>query len=386
MRKRYIILIVFLIILVIFIRKTNNKIIKYKIKANNEVFSIIEKNNKNYYYYNIKWNKNEYPIDIFKSGIKKKSINKIYSYSDDLYSCILPLFNGEILTDIMCYKDSILYNYHSIKNENAKLDKYVESIKEYNIFDENAITENKYNNIITFYDDIGKSISITTYKGIISKEKDIKIFDRDVYSNKISAYVDKYYITADYNSNYEFNKFYIVNLNDNEISTVKVKNPISFDSYVQGIVDNKVYIFDPENEIQYEIDAKNKKISITSDENIKYYSNKKWSRVSVKQAKKELLFDYSSLDNIYNEYDKVYENGYYYYGIKKNKLYRINKNSMKVKKYLIDLPVDKITIHDNYLYYVDDNELFYYSDITGLRVVLTNREFEFNKYIKYYIY
>ena len=386
MRKRYIILIVFLIILVIFIRKTNNKIIKYKIKANNEVFSIIEKNNKNYYYYNIKWNKNEYPIDIFKSGIKKKSINKIYSYSDDLYSCILPLFNGEILTDIMCYKDSILYNYHSIKNENAKLDKYVESIKEYNIFDENAITENKYNNIITFYDDIGKSISITTYKGIISKEKDIKIFDRDVYSNKISAYVDKYYITADYNSNYEFNNFYIVNLNDNEISTVKVKNPISFDSYVQGIVDNKVYIFDPENEIQYEIDAKNKKISITSDENIKYYSNKKWSRVSVKQAKKELLFDYSSLDNIYNEYDKVYENGYYYYGIKKNKLYRINKNSMKVKKYLIDLPVDKITIHDNYLYYVDDNELFYYSDITGLRVVLTNREFEFNKYIKYYIY
>ncbi len=386
MRKRYIILIVFLIILVIFIRKTNNKIIKYKIKANNEVFSIIEKNNKNYYYYNIKWNKKEYPIDIFKSGIKKKSINKIYSYNDDLYSCILPLFNGEILTDIMCYKDSILYNYHSIKNENAKLDKYVESIKEYNIFDENAITENKYNNIITFYDDIGKSISITTYKGIISKEKDIKIFDRDVYSNKISAYVDKYYITADYNSNYEFNKFYIVNLNDNEISTVKVKNPISFDSYVQGIVDKKVYIFDPENEIQYEIDAKNTKISITSDENIKYYSNKKWSRVSVKQAKKELLFDYSSLDNIYNEYDKVYENGYYYYGIKKNKLYRINKNSMKVKKYLIDLPVDKITIHDNYLYYVDDNELFYYSDITGLRVVLTNREFEFNKYIKYYIY
>ncbi len=386
MKKRYIFIIVFLIILVLFIRRTNNKTIKYKVKTNNELFSIIEKNNKNYYYYDIKWNKKEYPINIFKSNIKKKSINKIYNYNDDIYSCILPLFNGEILTDIMCYKDNVIYNYQAIKNESEKLDKYVDSIEEYKTLYKDTTKENKYNNIITFYNDVGKSISITTYKGIISKEKDVKLFDKDVYSNKISAYVDKYYITADYNSNYEFNKFYIVNLNDNEISTIKVKNPISFDSYVQGIVDNKVYIFDPENEIQYEIELKNKKINITSDENIKYYSNKKWSKVSVKQAKKELLFDYSSLDNIYNEYDRVYENSYYYYCIKKNKLYRINKNNTKVKTYIIDLPVNEITIQDDYLYYVDNNELYYYSDITGLKILLTNREFEFNKYIKYYIY
>ena len=99
-----------------------------------------------------------------------------------------------------------------------------------------------------------------------------------------------------------------------------------------------------------------------------------------------MLFDYSSLDNIYNEYDRVYENSYYYYCIKKNKLYRINKNNTKVKTYIIDLPVNEITIQDDYLYYVDNNELYYYSDITGLKILLTNREFEFNKYIKYYIY
>ena len=388
MRKKYIVGIVILvfIILLIVIKKSNNNVVKYKIKNNKEIYNIVEKHNKNYSYYEISWNKKEFPINIFKSNIKKKAINKIYSYNDDTYSCVLPLFNDELLTDIMCYKDNIIYNYHSIKNESKSLDKFVESIKEYKNFDKETNKEKKYNNIITFYDDIGKDISISTYKGIISNGKEVKLFDRDVYSNKISSYVNKYYVTADYNSSYEFDKFYIVDLSDNDVSTIKVKNPISFDSYVQGIVDDKLYIFDPENEIQYEIDPKSKKINITSNEYIRYYSDGKWSKVSVKQAKKELLFDYSSLGNINNEYEKVYENSYYYYGKNKNKLYRINKNNNKVKTYLINLPVDEVNIYNDYLYYVVNDELYYYSDITGTKRVLTNKEFKFNKYIKYYIY
>ena len=120
--------------------------------------------------------------------------------------------------------------------------------------------------------------------------------------------MDKYYISADYNYNYEFDKFYIVDLTNNDLSTIKVKNSISFDSYIQGIVDNKVFLFDPENEIQYEINPAKKTINKISNDYIKYYSNGKWSKISVKQAKKELLFNYNSLDSMYDKYDKVYEN------------------------------------------------------------------------------
>ena len=386
MRKKYIIGIIVLIILIIIIRRTNDNVFKYKLKNNKEVYNITEKYDKNYFYYTIIWNKKEYPVNIFKTSMKKKAINKIYSYKDDLYSCILPIFNDEVMTDIMCYKENIIYNYQTIKGENERLDKYIEGIEEYKNFIKDTSKEDRYNNIITFYNDISKNISISTYKGIISKDKELKLFDKDVYSNKISIYTNKYYVSADYNSNYEFDKFYIVDLNTNDVSTIKVKNPISFDSYIQGVVDDKVYIFDPENEIQYEIEPKNKKINITSNEYIKYYGNKKWTKVSVKQAKKELLFNYGSLDNIYNEYDKVYENSYYYYVIENDRLYRINKNNTKIKTYLLELPVDEIIIYDDYLYYVSNDELYYYSDITGLKLVLTNKELEFNKYIKYYIY
>ena len=385
MRKIYIIGIIILIVILILFRKSNDKTIKYKIKNGNDVYNIVEKHNGNYTYYEISWNKNVYPINIFNKNKDKRQINQLYSFTDNTYYCVLPLFKGKVLTDIMCYKDGTIYNYQSIKDGREKLNSYVSKIKEYENFNKYEDNEEKCNNVITINNTINKKISITTYKGLIVDNKEIKLFDKDVYSNKISTYIDKYYVTADYNANYEFDKFYIVDLTSKDVSTLKTKEPISFDSYIQGIVDNKIYLYDPENEIQYEIDPKNKKIKVTSSDTIKYYSNNKWTKVSVKQAK-ELYFDYSSLNNIYNEYDKVYENDYYYYAIKNDNLYRINKNNTETREFLTKVPVDEIIVNKDYAYYAFKNSLYYYNNLTDLRVVLTDSELEFNKYIKYYIY
>ena len=386
MNKKILLIPIILVIIVIFIKSINKNTIKYKIKTNDHSYSIIEKKNKTNYYFEISYNKKVYPLTIFNLNKGKKQITKIYDYISDEYQCILPIFGNKALTDIMCYKDDVIYNYQTIKDTDAMLDKYVESIKEYEQYNKKTDSADKFNNTITYYDEINKKVSITTYKGLIISKEEVKLFDRDVYNNKISTYVDNYYITADYNSNYEFEKFYIVNLSNKEVSTIKSKEPISFDSYIQGIVDNKVYLFDPENEIQYEIDPKNKKITITSNDYIKYYSNNKWSKVSVKQAKKELLFNYEELGNKYSDYDKYFENNYYVYLIKNNSLYRINKNKINIKNYILDIPVNDISTNEDYLYYMEDDTLYYYSDATGLKKVLVNKELEFNKNIKYYIY
>ena len=375
MKKKVVLLIVLVVVLLLIVKKCNVKETKYKIKSNDTTFTVIEKYNKEYYYFEIINQKVVYPINVFDLKKGKKQINRIYSYNDDTYSCILPLFNNTVLTDIMCYKDDILYNYRLIIGKDEKLDNYVKTIKEYKVRIED--TETKYNNIISFYNNI-KNVSITTYKGILINKSEVKLFDKDVYSNRINTYVDKYYITADYNSNYEFNKFYVVNLETKEVSNIKTKNPISFDSYIQGIVDNKVYLYDPENEVQYEIDPKNKNISITSGEYMKYYSNNTWSKISVKATKKELYFDYSS--------KYTFENDYYYYLLENSNLYRINRNNTSVKSYILNIPVDDIYTNNDYIYYKDGESIYYYSDLTGLKLILTNTELEFNKDIKYYIY
>ena len=41
--------------------------------------------------------------------------------------------------------------------------------------------------------------------------------------------------------------------------TIKLKNKISTDSYINGVVDKKIYLTDKDNLIQYKIDPKKRK-------------------------------------------------------------------------------------------------------------------------------
>ena len=250
-----------------------------------------------------------------------------------------------------------------------------------------------YNNVIKVYNNIDKIISITTYKGIFINDKEIQLFNDDIYSNELNSYIDKYYITADYNSKYEFSDFYVVNLENENISKINSKQNISFDSYIQGIVDNKVYLYDTDNEIQYEIDIENNQINIVSnDEYIKYYRNNKWEKLGINKLKnKEIYFEFSDYSNKFPDYDYKYENDYYYYLIKNekqvsNRLYRLNKNNLDIIEYLFDLPTDNIKLKDNYIYYIYKDSLYYYSDKTNIVKVLSDTELNFNDKIKYYIY
>ena len=386
-------LLVLLIIICESLFSSNNYIYSIKVKDTKVLIKeIIEPNN---YYIEIKTDSHVYPFRLFeKYKNNAKIIEDIYIYSDDNIECILPIINNHIYTDIMCYNNKVLYDYSNISNSNSKLDEFVSNIKHYdksnfkNNFEEgNKVGIVKYNKLINFTG----NISITTYKGLIINNNSIELFSKDIYSNKLSLFVDNYYITADYSKQYSFNTFYIVNLDTNNISKINFKDDISYDSYIQGVVENKIYIYDKDNETQYEIDINEKKISITSnDKYIKYYNNKKWEKLSKVKAKKEVYFNYSSLDNIFTKYDYVSETTNYYYLYKKNgisyDLYRVDKKNIDVYKYIASVPTMDIKFNDNYLYYVYKDKLYYYSDKLGLKVLLEDSELNYNNTIKYYVY
>jgi len=369
--------------------------ISYKIKVDDNKIKVKEIVNKDNYYIEIKTDKNIYPIRIHNDIMKKRKIVKdIYLYKDKNIECILPIINDELLIDMMCYKDELLYDYHALVGENYSLDKYVNSIKIYNInnfknkeINKKTIGTVKYN----IFNNFNNIVAITTYKGLIINEEEINIFKKDIYNNNLSVFIDKYYIIADYEKKYSFNNFYIVNLDNKKIAKLESKNDISYDSYIQGIVDDKIYLYDKDNENQYEINIKENKIKIVSSNNyIKYYNNKKWEKMNKTKANKEIYFDYETLDNDFTSYDYVEEVDNYYYLYKKDgisyKLYRVDKNNINIYKYIIDVPTTNIYFKDNYLYYVYKDKLYYYSDSTGLKIILENSELEFNDTIKYYIY
>jgi len=371
--------------------------IKYKLKYNNDKFIIEEKHNKDNYYIKINTKENIYSFYIYDTLTdKRKVVNDLYYYKDKEFECILPIIDSELKIDMMCYNynDNIIYNYSEIRSSNKKLDDYVKSIKIYNNNKfKNNTTQKKVLNSIKFYtkNNIKNELVITTYKGLILNNKEINIFKNDVYNNKVSTFIDKYYLIADYDNNFEFQYFYIINIETGKITKLKSKEVISLDSYIQGIVDNKVYLYDKDNENQYEIDIEKNKIKhISSSKYIKYYKNKKWEKMNKVNANKEIYFDYTSLDNKFPDYDKVVESDNYYYLFKKMdevyKLYRVDKENINTYKYIDSVPTLDINFKDNYLYYIYIDNLYYYSDSSGLKTILEYDELKFNKTIKYYIY
>ena len=369
--------------------------INYKLNIDGTKIKIKELVNKDNYYIEINTNKNIYPFRIYDNlDNKRKVVKDVYYYKDKNIECVLPIINDKLYTDIQCIKEDIFYNYNNLEGENISLDKYVSSIEKYNIKNFNSEpkdTKNigtvKYN----IYNNIKHTSAITTYKGLIINDKQIKLFEKDIYNNKLSTFINNYYIIADYEKNYSFNNFYIVNLDTKKITTLESKNKISYDSYIQGIVDNKIYLYDKDNESQYEIDIEKNKIKVVSSDNyVKYYTNKKWEKLNKTKANKEIYFDYETLDNNFSTYDYVEEIENYYYLFKKDgisyKLYRVDKNNIEVYKYILNVPTTNIYFKNDYLYYVYKTKLYYYSDEVGLKTILENTELEFNDTIKYHIY
>lgn len=393
---KLILMIFVLIILICFSKKLLQvSTLHYKLKYDKNEFEIKETYAKDNYYIEIINSEKVYPIRIYNNlNNKRKIIDKIYFYQDMEFECLLPIINGEIIVDIMCYKDEIIYDYHNIIGLDINLDDYVDSIELYDIdrFADDLSKENSINTVKVYRNNnINNIVAITTYKGLIISGIEIELFKEDIYNNKISTFVDNYYLIADYNNNYEFENFYVVDLISKEIFKIKSKNEISLDSYIQGIVDSKVYLYDKDNENQYEIDINNKKITlISSDNSIKYYKNNTWQNMNKNKIKDEVYFDYETLENNFSDYDEILEDVYYYYLFKKNKvnydLYRVDKNNLNVYKFLLTVPTTSISYNNNYIYYVFNNKLYYYSDSTGLKTLLEDSELEFNNTIKYYIY
>ena len=386
--------IIFIILLIFILNKVLNvKQLNYKIKEGKNTFSIKENYNKKNYNIEISIKNKKFPINIYDDlNNKNKIIDKIYYYNDDKYTCILPIFDNKVLTDIMCDREDYIYNYNQLIGKNNKLDEYVKTIKEYNIDKyKNKDTYSLKETIKFFDNDILNVVSITSYKGLYINKMPINVFEKDVYKNKISTFIDNYYLVADYNESHEFTQFYLVNLTNNEIEKIKSKESISFDSFIQGIVNNKVYLYDYDNEIQYEIDIYNKKINIVSSrEYIKYYTNTKWEKLSKSKVKRNSYFDYSTLDNDFTDYDYVKYSKDYYYLLNKNnnryKLYRIKKDKINIVTYIGEVPTLDLNFNNDYFYYKDNNKIYFYSDRTGFKTILEDSEMEFNETIKYYIY
>ena len=409
--KRYIyslfvVLIVYLIIAlcVHFLSKgyTNDySINKYDIR---EIYTKDEQDEHDNYYIEITANNVLFNYQFYKEIKDDNKLVKDIIFYDGEYKCLLPLLSDDIKVDFLCYKDSEYYNYQDIKGNDTKLDKYINNldkdIYDQSIFNDKDEEKTDFEKLSFIKGNIPSDyvLSITDLKGVLTfnnnKINSYNLFDKDVYKRELSTFVNNYYVSANYGNKQEFSDVYVINLLNGKKKILKCPDYISFDSYIQGVVGEDVYIYDINNEKQYKINIKDSLVTLVGNEEkgIRYY-NGNWDNISTIKANNKLLFNYHNTKE--NDYYYLYKygnklSGFYYYFYKtddKYNIYRVNIQNTDLRKYLFSVKTkDDVTFIEDYVFYKDDNKIKMYSDYTGNRTLIINSELEYNENIDFSVY
>ena len=356
---------------------------------------------------------NKFYLQILKNfENKSKIIKEIKSYKDKNIHCIIPIFtDDQALTDFVCLKDDgIIYNYRYLKetiahNDNAgntNIEYVYDSLSKY-LTKEDLGSQDVRNNIILYKNNMQPNyyFSLASYKGLIYANPTKKslyakdIYARDVYDNYLSSYVDKYFITVNYDEQYGYSKIYIYDITNGEKKELSLSKNIEKNSYIQGIYQESLYIFDRDNKIQYKIDTQEQTILEVGNTNIgvTIYKNGNPERVSAYEcATKDIVFEEEQKvngDYIIVAKTKGKDTGYTYYAKnvgEENQVYRVNNFNKNQLTYLFNTKyINKIIVINEYIYFLEDGYIKYYSDLTGIRTLAYNSELNFNQNIEYQI-
>lgn len=389
------VILIFIIVLVFefitYIFKTNHSV-EYKIKNDKHEFIINEIYKNQKYYILITNKKNKYSFEIDNDFHKrKKIISKIIEYNLNDELCIYPEIKNSNNTNIMCSKKGNTYHYTYYKD---KLSNFVKQLQEKGY---NNNSWNKDNNYQTKLDTLriyNKNINDDTYIYIYkydgfytinNKSSDrLKLFKNDNYINTLGFKLNKYYIVPDYDQKHDYKDFYIINMTNNKIKEKTYKVEISKDSYINGIIDNEVYIFDKDELKQYKIYKNGKKIKEVGNkedgvlyydldfknENAYVFRDDEITFKTFKDYIKEIEKD-TSIKYIRNDKDT------YYYQTKDNNVYYYNINN-KQKVLIFNKKISDFILLNDTLYFISENTLYSYNTNEGLKKLVIYNEFEFN--------
>ena len=380
--------------------------IEYQINSLDKTFTITEEYQEvknNTYYLEIKNDDHIFIYTVNNHFNKQKEIiDSIEIYEKEGMLCIYPVFINHEGLEIECHKDNHLYSYESVK-DNVLVQEFVSLLKNMNYtslsWKLESSSEEKVNSSIIYKDNLldNDYITIWNYKGIeiISKNGSNykNIYNYDKYENNHGSIVGKYYITPVYISDkvFDFNSLNIIDLESGNLKTMDLDTTLNQDTYINGVVDNKLYYFDPDNLVQYEINPSSQKIRLVGNKerNAQFY-NGSWQTINIYDFvgnKKKFTLEIDEKVNNYQPTSVYQSLSNYYYMTSDGSFYKLNKNNLDYPILLWQKSgVKEVKVVEDTIYFMIGDTLYYYTDSTGIRKIVKNSEFNYNNTNIYDIY
>ena len=354
--KRILILISCLLIIFILVAININKSISYSLSYDLDGYSISETYNKSTkdYLFKVRIEEVEFPF-IFKMKYttNRKLIKKIDEEKINDGICIKVTVKND--SQVMCYKDD---NYLSRDSLVKKEYKVIDSVNKIKV----------YSKEYDYY--IWNGYGITD----LLNNKEYNFLKKENYDNNLTYQVNNYVISPNYDDSHTFNKLYIFDMNTKKIDNMDL-DPIHFDMYYLGYIDNKVYLFDKSDLKEYEIDLNKKKVKVVSDSEKAFYYDAGKSDISINKLK---------YNNISFNYNYLYNSSI----VDKNILININRKGLTNFKYVIsNSSVSDIIRRNEYdIFYISGENLYKYNIYKGEQLLLNNFEWNFNYRNKIFVY
>ena len=360
------------------------------------VFENFNKNGKdNIYSFTVKNKKEKYVFSYnYNFHKKKKVIDDIKSYKKNKLKCIYPIYLDDNSSDLYCLYDNRQVSVSYLKQiSNKDIDSIISKLDSdgYSISYSDKNSSSVKSDFITVYKDNIVDDYIYTvwyYKGIniidSNGVRKVKFSLHDKYENDLSMIVGDYYVTFNQrlNNNHEYSSLILYNLITNKKSLFKLKKPLSINTYINGVYNNKLYVTDNDSRKQYSIDLVSKKIKKVGDRGLGYKKLTN-SKLEVIRANKNNYFDYTvnnkSITKLYGDVFIYKDSDCYYYVNHNGEVYKIINNEYKHPILLFKMSgIKEFKVRDENISFISDNIIYNYNDINGLKEIVVDNELRYN--------
>lgn len=365
MKKAVLILIVTVITVGAFIYlylKPTSYMVNYEI----EDYDIKEEYDKEtkVYYFSIEDEKNIFEAVVErKYDTKRKLVTEIETFEKGDTKCI-----KTNLTIPLCKNKEDYVSVHLVSEE-LKQEMNIDDV------DNNEVINTYENTEIYSTKD---NYAVWNYKGfdlIKGKEtKQIELFKKDIYDVSLITQINEFLVIPDYESDYYFDKLYILNLETEEVEEWKLDYEISFFSYVLGINDKSIYLVDRKNKKEYEIVPHKKKMRVVGNEKSDGTILREGEWIDIGMNKLASDIHSFKTPSVYNYFIE-------------EELLHLNYSFGKYNTIVSDKKVSKIvSVKGSKVYFLVEDDLYSY-DLTNYETLcLTNSEWNFNSNNVIFVY
>ena len=385
---KLLVLLIFIILLIPFIRKIFIKEYNIIYEKNNFIINEIYKYENKEHKFEINIKNKEYEITyLLNEDFNKNNeiIKDIKLYQEKDINCILPIYTKNIENKLYCVKDNKqVSNYYL--NKNKDYNNILKQVKKYKIkkLESNNKTT-KYKNLKIYKNNLKEEdiFTIWDYKGINiiekNKNKYVKILDYDLYDEIKTIIYDKYFVLFENSHVDGIENIYYYDFKKDKLKLYNPEIIISKDFYINGVVNNLIYVTDNKAKKEYTINLIKKEIEQISKANeyITYKDNKFISLTKSDYFMEKQIFSNNKTKNkSISKEDYIKENNIYYY-IEDNKF--IRKIEDRNSEILFELEnIKDWKIINGKILLISEDILYIYDDNRGLVPIVQSNELNYN--------